>query len=222
MKMLQTTVLLCIEDQSMRMVLAECMEKHGIEVLSVTTGFEAMEKTVVDCCVIDVAFDKHSGYGLIKELRAEGRNEPIIFLTDSNVRQDQIRAYELGADDVVVKPFSVDILLCKVHALVRRYKEVLLSPETVFDLGGKIFDSVKQVIGEHRLSGRENELLLMLCQGMNAPVDRHRILRTLWQKDDFFSTRSLAVYINRLRGVLEGTNCRIVSVHGKGYKLINF
>lgn len=220
MKVLQTTVLLCIEDQSLRMVLAECMEKQGMEVLSATTCFEAMGKTVVDCCVIDVGFDNHSGYNLIKDLRTDGRCEPVIFLTESNVRQDQIRAYELGADDVVQKPFSMDILLCKVQALVRRYKEVFISPETVFDLGGKTFDSVQQTVDGQHLSGRENELLLMLCQGMNAPVDRHRILRTLWQKDDFFSTRSLAVYVNRLRGLLEGTNCRIVSVHGKGYKLI--
>lgn len=212
--------MLCIDDQSMRMVLTECMEKQDMRVVAVDTIEEAKEAMLVDCCVLDTGFGSRNGYSLLRELRTDGRTEPIIFMTDSPVRADVIRAYELGADDVTMKPFSVEILLCKIRALVRRYRDSYTTKEYVFQLGNRVFDSSQQTVGEHHLSGRENELLLMLCQGMNAPVDKHRILRTLWQKDDFFSSRSLAVYINHLRGILEGTDCRIVSVHGKGYKLI--
>lgn len=206
------------------MVLEECIENQGMDVQTASCLEEMEEilgKGATDCCVVEAVFDQNKGYTLLKNMRTANQQEPVIFLTDSTARPEMIRAYELGADDVVSKPFSFDLLVCKIRALVRRYRDQYASSETVFDLGGKPYDSVRQTIGDQRLSGRENELLLMLCREMNNTVDKHRILRQLWQKDDFFSSRSLAVYMNHLRGYLEGTGCQIVSVHGKGYKLIN-
>lgn len=220
---LQNSVLLCMEDQSLKMVLEECLEKQNIVSFS-ASGMDAIQETLdkksVDCILVEASFDNKRGYSVVHDLRREGCLEPIVFLTDSTLRQDDIRAYELGADDVVHKPFSMDILICKINALARRYRRVNTPQEVVFHLGDKIFDSVQQTFDGKHMSGRENELLLMLCRQKNEPVDKHLILRSLWQKDDFFSTRSLAVYVNHLRGFLEGTDCRIVSVHGKGYKLI--
>ena len=147
---------------------------------------------------------------------------PIIVLSAKTDREDIIRGYQLGCDDYLTKPFSMDILICKIEAILRRYRMASQTDEMEFDLNGLHFDAVRQTLGDKRLSSRENELLLMLCQNMDKTVERSRILMTLWGSDTYFNSRSLSVYVNHLRNYLgENSPIRIMSVHGKGYKLVD-
>jgi DNA-binding response OmpR family regulator len=138
-----------------------------------------------------------------------------------NDREDIIKGYNLGCDDYVTKPYSMDILICKIEAVLRRYHASDNVNEMEFDLNGLHFDAVRQTLGEVRLSSRENELLLTLCQNMGKMVERSRILTSLWGEDTYFNSRSLSVYINHLRNYIgKDSSVKILSVHGKGYKLV--
>ena len=131
------------------------------------------------------------------------------------------KGYNLGCDDYVTKPYSMDILICKIEAVLRRYRIHEKNNEMEFDLNGLRFDAVRQLLGEIRLSSRENELLLTLCQNMGKVVDRSRILTSLWGEDTYFNSRSLSVYINHLRNYIgKDSSVKILSVHGKGYKMV--
>ena len=115
----------------------------------------------------------------------------------------------------------MDILICKIEAILRRYRLNVDSEQVEWQLGGLHYDSVRQQLGDRHLSSRENDLLKMLCVNMNNLVDRNRILMSIWGADTYFNARSLSVYINHLRKYMgEGTPVRIMSVHGKGYKLV--
>jgi DNA-binding response OmpR family regulator len=164
---------------------------------------------------------KMNGYELLKLIRQKHDRLPILILSAKTDRDDIIRAYELGCDDYVTKPFSMDILICKIEAIMRRSRKYMESNQSEWLLGNLLYDSVRQQLGDQHLSTRENELLKMLCQNLNNLVDRNRILMSIWGEDTYFNARSLSVYINHLRNYLgEDNPMRIMSVHGKGYKLV--
>jgi DNA-binding response OmpR family regulator len=164
---------------------------------------------------------KMNGFELLKLLRSQYLDLPVVILTAKTDRDDVIRAYEFGCDDYVTKPFSMDILICKIEAVLRRYRLSLETEQVEWQLGDLKYDSIRQQLGDRHLSSRENDLLKMLCVNMNTLVDRNRILMSIWGADTYFNARSLSVYINHLRKYMgEGTPVRIMSVHGKGYKLV--
>ena len=115
----------------------------------------------------------------------------------------------------------MDILILRIRAILRRYHAGESKPETVFDINGRVFDSVHQTFDGKHMSSRESDLLLLLCRNLNQLVERHVILSALWKTEDYFSSRSLSVYVNHLRGFLNETGYRIIGVHGKGYKLVD-
>ena len=220
----KTHILLCDDDTNASVVLAEFMREKGYEVVLAADGEEGLRKLAAgqcDICVVDVDMPKVDGYELLNTLRKGNQSIPVIMMMETNNQQRIVEAYKSGCDDYVVKPLSVELLTCKIEAILRRFRPISNSQETEFDLDGLHFDSVRQELNGTHLSSRENDLLLLLCQNMNAVVDRHLILRTLWQADNHFSMRSLCVYVNHLRHFLQGTNIQIVSVHGRGYKLVN-
>lgn len=220
----QTNILLVEDDINLSTVLADYLRSKNYIVEQATNGSEAWDLILIkdyDLIISDIMMPQMNGYELLKLVRQKHDRLPIIMLSAKTDRDDIIRAYELGCDDYITKPFSMDILICKIEAIMRRSRKYIESNLLEWSLGDKHFDSVRQVLGDKHLSTRENELLKLLCQNMNHVVDRNRILVSIWGEDTYFNARSLSVYINHLRNYLGQNNpMRIMSVHGKGYKIV--
>lgn len=221
---IQTNILLVEDDVNLRTVLADYLRSKDFTVEQANDGAEAWDLILIkhyDLVITDIMMPKMNGLELLKLIRQKYEKLPVIVLSAKADRDDIIRGYELGCDDYVTKPFSMDILICKIEAIVRRCRVYLESEQMEWNLGGIMFDSVRQQLGDRHLSSRENDLLKMLCQNMNNLVDRNRILMSIWGEDTYFNARSLSVYINHLRNYLgDDSPMRIMSVHGKGYKLV--
>jgi len=217
-------ILLCEDDANLASVIVEYLCAEGFEVDHATDGMQGwdfIQSKNYDLCLMDVMMPKKDGLTLLKDLRESGHTLPIIIVSERSSKEDILSGYENGCDDYVIKPFSMDILICKIRAMLRRMQMTEDNQETVFQVGNVTFDSARQMLGNKQLSTRENDLLLMLCRKTNHLVERSQILKALWQNDNYFSARSLAVYINHLRKQMsEVKNARILAVHGKGYKLV--
>ena len=222
---MQTNILIVEDDVNLSTVLADYLRSKNYTVEQANNGSEAWDLMLIkhyDLVISDIMMPKMNGYELLKLIRQKYEKQPVIMLSAKMDRDDIIRAYELGCDDYVTKPFSMDILICKIEALVRRCRLYMETELTEWILGDIKFDSVRQQLGDKHLSTRENDLLKMLCQNMNHVVDRNRILMSIWGEDTYFNARSLSVYVNHLRKYLgENSPIRIMSVHGKGYKLVD-
>ena len=221
---MQTNILLVDNDANLSTVLADYLRSKEYIVEIASNGKEAWDLIMIkhyDLIISDITMPKMNGFELLKLVRNQYPLLPIVMLSAKTSRDDIIRAYGLGCDDYITKPFSMDILICKIEAILRRYRLSLETEQVGWELGGLLFDSVRQQLGDKHLSSRENDLLKMLCVNMNSLVDRNRILMSIWGADTYFNARSLSVYINHLRKYLgEGSPVKIMSVHGKGYKLI--
>jgi DNA-binding response OmpR family regulator len=151
---------------------------------------------------------------------------PIIFLTAKNMKEDVLEGFKIGADDYITKPFSMEELIFRIEAIMRRISQDTNSLEdAVYKLGIYTFDSRKQILtgGEEevKLTTKEAELLKLLCNNANKVLERNFALKTIWIDDNYFNARSMDVYITKLRKHLkDDPKVEIINVHGKGYKLI--
>lgn len=217
-------ILLVESDANLSMVVADYLRSKSYIVDTAKDGQEAWDlipKRHYDIVLSNITMPHINGYELLKLIRSSDALLPVVFISDKKDKDSIIRAYELGCDDYIFKPFSIDILTYQIEAILRRCQHDESSQKKEFDLGGLHYDSVRQTLGDQHLSTKENELLLMLCQNLNMLVERNHILRSLWGEDTYFNARSLSVYINHLRRYLgAGNTMRILSVHGKGYKLV--
>lgn len=219
-----THILLLEDDINLCSVYAEYLRSRGYVVETGADGQEGWDivgSKHFDLIITDTAMPRMNGFEFLKVLRDCNNQTPALMIGDTDAREDVLRAYALGCDDYLVKPFSMDILVYKIEAIMRRYRAGQREGEMKFDLAGVHFDGIRQKLGNKHLSSRENELLLLLCQNMNNLVERNRILMGLWGTDTYFNSRSLSVYVNHLRNYLgEDSPVKIMSVHGKGYKLV--
>jgi len=217
-------ILLCEDDANLASVIMEYLRADGFEIDHAANGEEGLEYLLsksYDLCLLDVMMPKKDGITMLKELRESGKTLPVIIVSERGEKEDILLGYHTGCDDYVVKPFSMDILICKIRAILHRMQMTQESQESIFQVGNVTFDSIRQTLGEHHLSTRENDLMLMLCRRSNYLVERSQILKSLWQADNYFSSRSLAVYVNHLRHIMANIQgARIIAVHGKGYKLV--
>lgn len=221
----KTNILICEDDINLSSIVADYLRNNDYVVDIAKDGKEGLEKCMnshYDICLLDIMMPNMNGFDMLQQLRANGRELPVIIISGRASKEDIINGYKLGCDDYITKPVSMDILIWKIEAILRRVKEKNENKLVHFQLGNLYFDSVKQTLGDVHLSSRENDLLLILCRKRNHLVERNRILKTLWQTDDYFASRSLSVYINHLRNHLQDCpNIKILSVHGKGYKIID-
>jgi len=218
------SILLCEDNLSLASVLVDYLRANEFTVDHAISGTEAMEVLYTnnyDLCLLDISMPDKDGLSIMQDLRDSGKQLPVILLSERDNKEDIIAGYKAGCDDYVLKPFSVDVLICKIQALLRRAYADEDNQDTLFQLGDVTFDAVRQTLGTQKLSTKENDVLLMLCRKMNKVVERSLILKTLWQGDTYFSARSLAVYINHLRHIMSNVKgARIITVQGKGYKIV--
>ena len=220
----KVSILMCEDDATLGLLLADFLRRLNFEVDMCSNGEEGLQRfgeRHYDLCLLDINMPQKDGFELLQDIREAGSEVPVIFLTERKATEDIVRGYNLGCDEYLTKPCPMEILLCKIRALMRRCYLNKKNSEVEFDMGNGIrFDSVRQELGDIHLSARESDLLLILCRNLNETVDRNVILRTLWNQESYFTSRSLSVYVNHLRNHLKGTNRSIISVHGRGYKLI--
>lgn len=190
-------------------------------------GFDEFLKNRYDLCIFDVMMPVKDGFTLAKEIRRINTEIPIIFLTAKNLKQDTIEGLKIGADDYVTKPFSMEELVLRIQAILRRTRAEKTEKEkqTVYDIGKFTFDYNKQtlVIGSEsqKLTSKENDLLRLLAININDVLDRNIALIKIWGDDSYFNSRSMDVYITKLRKYLKGDEqVEIVNIHGKGFKLM--
>lgn len=223
--------LLLIEDEAVLAgVVKETLEMKGFEVLYAAdgiAGWQLYREHKPDVCVIDIMMPKKDGLTLVQDIRATDTHTPLIFLTAKSEVRDVLKGFHAGADDYIRKPFSMEELILRIHALLKRTRaQVPASPASgQIYLGGYVFDHQRQELhygGDvQRLSQREADVLKMLSDNLNNITSRKEMLLSIWGDDSFFNARNMDVYITRMRKYLRhDDNLQIVNVRGRGYKLL--
>ena len=210
-------------DTSLATVLSDYLISRGYKSQAVgngKAGLDILSAEHWDVVLMELQGIGMNGYELLKDIRHRFPQIPLIVLTTRNDREDQMRAFQLGADDFQTKPFSMDILICRIEAILRRIRLNEENRQRVFDLNGHTFDAVHETFGGQHMSSREAAVLLMLCRKEGEVVDKHHILTSIWKEDNTFTARSLGVFIHHLRHYLEPAGYHIIAVRGQGYKLI--
>lgn len=210
------------------MLLREYLQAKGYDAelyLDGEAGYRAFMKGHYDMCLLDVMMPKMDGFTLAKEIRLVNQEVPIIFLTAKNLKDDILDGFKVGADDYLTKPFSMDELVFRMEAIMRRVKGKVKKVQTVYQLGAYTFDTQRQLLTmgdvNTKLTTKESELLALLCAHGNQVLERELALKTIWIDDNYFNARSMDVYITKLRKHLKGDDrIEINNVHGKGYRLI--
>ena len=221
-------ILLCEDDENLGMLLREYLQAKGfITELCADgeAGYKAFLKAKNDICVLDVMMPKKDGFTLAKEIRNTNQDVPIIFLTAKTLKEDILEGFKIGADDYITKPFSMEELVFRIEAIIRRTKGKKNKESTVYHIGNFTFDTQKQLLclgdEQRKLTTKENELLALLCSHANEILQRDFALKTIWIDDNYFNARSMDVYITKLRKHLkDDPQIEIINIHGKGYKLI--
>lgn len=221
-------ILLVEDDQSFGAVLKDYLSMNNYEVTLATDGelgLKEFTENDYDICIFDVMMPKKDGFSLAEDVKKIDRNIPIIFLTAKNLREDILKGYQLGADDYITKPFDTELLLYKIKAILQRSAVVEEEEQEYFNISHITFDSVLRQLKVHdkdyKLSPKENELLKMLCLHRNDFMPRDLALRKIWKKENYFTARSMDVYIAKLRKILKDDDgLEIINVHGEGFRLL--
>jgi DNA-binding response OmpR family regulator len=223
-------ILLAEDDTNLGRLLKEYMEAKGYQVKLSSNGkeaFDAFKKEEFDLCLFDVMMPVKDGFTLAKEIRSIKPEIPIVFLTAKSMKEDTIEGFNSGADDYITKPFSMEELLLRLRAILKRThaQSIQQSNQTEFTIGKFKFNYQTQALElnekKQKLTSKEADLLKLLCINKNAVLDRSFALNSIWKDDSYFNSRSMDVYIAKLRKYLSDDNkVEIVNVHGKGFKLL--
>ena len=196
--------------------------KNGME------GFEKFKKDDFDLCILDVMMPYKDGFTLAKEIREKNQEIPIIFLTAKAMKEDVLKGYKVGADDYLNKPFDSEVLLMKIKAIMQRKAtdNVSDSKQFEFQIGGLQLNSKLRFLTYKneepiKLSPTENELLRLLALHENDLMPRELALTKIWRDDNYFTSRSMDVYIAKLRKYLKkDPSVEILNIHGEGFRLV--
>ena len=188
-------------------------------------GLDTFKNGQFDLCLLDIMMPKKDGITLAKEIRLLDKEIPIIFLTAKSLKEDTIEGFRAGADDYMTKPFSMEELLLRIHAVLRRSFKGEKHQKAIHIFGKSTFDFDKQTLiiedQKIKLTNKESQLLRLLCQNMNEVLDRSAALKMIWRDDSYFNARSMDVYIAKLRKYLKhDDSVSIITIHGEGFKLI--
>ncbi|MBK7105190.1 MAG: response regulator transcription factor [Ignavibacteriae bacterium] len=222
-------ILLVEDDINLGNILSEYLSLKKYEVELCKNGEEGLvsfKNSKFDLCILDVMMPRKDGFTLAKEIRAINKNIPVIFLTAKSMLKDKIEGFNIGADDYITKPFNTEELILRINAVIRRSaNSINQSEELIFNIGKFIFNYQKRLLTikntSSALTSKENELLKLLCENINQTLEREKALSIIWKNDNYFTSRSMDVYITKLRNYLkEDESIEIVNVHSIGFKLV--
>jgi DNA-binding response OmpR family regulator len=224
---METITLLYVEDElSLGKITSDTLKKNGFNVIWAKDGFEALEflsNNKIDICVIDVMLPKLDGFKLVMEIRKNNKLLPVLFLTARVLTEDVLKGFEIGGNDYLKKPFSIEELIFRIKELVKRNNISNIS--NIYQIGRYVFNYTKmeiylddQKIG---LTHRENEIIKRLYVNVNDVVNRSEILQELWGDDSYYNGRSLDVFMTKIRKYFSADpSILIKNIRGVGYKLI--
>ena len=198
------------------------LAKNGIE------GFEKFNKSYFDLCILDIMMPYKDGFTLAKEIREKNDEVPIFFLTAKHLKEDVLKGFKIGADDYMTKPFDSEVLLAKIKATLNRKKKILVPDNHIFEftfsnfkLNSKLRILTYRNGSEIKLSPKENQLLRLLVIHKNDLLPRQTALNIIWRDDNYFTSRSMDVYIAKLRKYLvKDKRVQILNIHGEGFRLV--
>lgn len=220
-------ILLVEDEENFGVVLKNYLELNDYVVVHCVNGklgLNAFKQGSFDICIFDVMMPEMDGFTLAKEIRTFNTKTPILFLTAKTQKHDMIEGYQIGGDDYIVKPFDTEVLLLKIKAILNRNNIVLPKTEK-FEIGQFSFDSVTRELtyqnSSHKLSPKEAKLLQLLCEHKNNVVSREMALNNIWGENNYFTTRSMDVFVTKLRKHLKkDPSIEIINVHGNGFRLL--
>ena len=230
MKEYNLRILLAEDDPNLGSVLKDSLELEDNYVELYDDGekaWKAFNKEDFDICIFDVMMPKKDGFTLAAEVKKVDKNIPIIFLTAKSMQDDKIKGLSIGADDYITKPFSFEELNLRIEAIMRRIRDAHMPDvsQKEFTIGKFKYNSEYRTISdgktEQKLTTKEGELLKLLAYNKNRVLDRDIALKSIWGNDNYFTGRSMDVYITKLRKYLKDDDrIEIVNIHGKGFKLL--
>ena len=224
-------ILLVEDDQNFGAILKDYLTLNDFDVTLAKNGmegFEKFKKDTYDLCILDVMMPYKDGYTLAKEIREKNKDVPIIFLTAKSMKEDVLKGYKVGADDYLNKPFDSEVLLMKIKAIIQR-KAVDTKNDHIkfefqvgnFHLNSKLRFLTYKDEEPIKLSPKENELLKMLVLHENDLMPRELALTKIWRDDNYFTSKSMDVYIAKLRKYLKRDDeVEILNIHGEGFRLV--
>ncbi|WGH75616.1 response regulator transcription factor [Tenacibaculum tangerinum] len=224
-------ILLVEDDPNFGTVLKDYLALNDYNVTHAKDGIDGLimfKNAEYDLCILDVMMPRKDGFSLAEDIRATNKEIPIIFLTAKTLKEDVLRGYQVGADDYLNKPFDSEVLLHKIKAILQRKEKENTneSDEFEFKIGGFDFNSKLRHLsykgGEpQKLSPKESKLLRMLAIHKNDLMPRELALTKIWRDDNYFTSRSMDVYIAKLRKYLKSDeNVEILNIHGEGFRLV--
>lgn len=189
-------------------------------------GWSKFKKDKFDLCILDIMMPKKDGFTLGKEIKKVQEDLPIIYLTAKNLKEDIIEGLKIGADDYITKPFSMEELLLRIGAILRRtQKSDEVNALKVYSFGDFVLHYDEQMLegpqGKQKLTSKENELIRILASEINKLVNRSHALKQIWGDDSYFNARSMDVYLSKIRKLLkDDPKVQIITVHGEGFKMV--
>lgn len=220
-------ILYAEDDPTLAFLTIDSLEEAGYQVTHCPDGhacLDAFRKHKFDLCILDIMMPKADGFETAAEIRKLDADIPLLFLSAKTLKEDRLRGLRLGADDYLVKPFSMEELLLKIEVFLRRTKKTETVQATI-EVGKYRFDPanfyLSQGTDRHQLTQRESDLLHYFCRHQNTIIRREDILKAIWGDDDYFMGRSLDVFISRLRKLFpKGEGPWIENIHGIGFRFV--
>jgi len=225
----KTKILLVEDDSNLSTILSEYLSVKGFEVIQAFNGEEGLNTFIrnkFDFCLIDIMMPKMDGFTLAKKIRSINKKIPFLFLSAKSMLEDKLEGFKIGADDYITKPFSTEELISRIKAiLIRTGIDLHKDDKSEYVIGSYFFNYNKRVLSykdfQQKLTQKEAELLRLLCQNENDLLERSTALTMIWKDDSYFNSRSMDVYITKLRNYLKlDSSIELLNIHGTGYKLI--
>jgi DNA-binding response OmpR family regulator len=223
-------ILITEDDPNLGQILSEYLTLKGYQTVLCPDGEVGLKRFFeekFDLCILDLMMPKKDGFTLATEIRQRDEKTPIIFLTAKSMQEDVLQGFKVGGDDYMTKPFSMEELLLRIKAVMKRTGNQMKDEDfpAEFSLGSLTYyykeNRLMKPSGEVKLTTKENELLKLFFENLNQTLDRSVALKKIWKDDSYFNARSMDVYIAKLRKHLKDEEkLKILTIHGEGFRMV--